>query len=121
MTTRDEFVKMVDVLEDVAGGYECGYYEKRDRDKAHGDIVVAWATLAAEVERLRSDVDALRTGVPLTAENAPRARVVETREWPGLWVPSLRSDGYWERPSGLPVTTGTLIARGATVLAWSMP
>ena len=82
---------------------------------------------AAEVERLRAEVEALRTGVPLTAENAPRASLVgykgmilEQHEFlPGKFGWALQV-GF--RPGVDPYAPAEfLVARGATVLAWRRP
>lgn len=64
----------------------------------------------AEVAQLRAAllVKQEPTGVPLTAENAPRARVVETTDGKVLRVAG------WESR-----IMDTLIHDGATVLAWS--
>lgn len=118
MTTREEFVgrlgDVVRALPDAA---------KHDAMRAVADVVAAWDTQAAEVTRLKAEVarvkDALasdgrllafasmdlkavrdeleriRTGVPLTAENV--ADAVEVEDCFG--VVSVRGgDGVWRSP-----------------------
>lgn len=107
MTTRDEFERLLQEkwLQDV-----------------REDLLAAWDAQAAEVARLRAEVEALRTGVPLTAENADRARVVEDADG-NIWHAVMP---WWRGLSGakchardfLRVVVGD---RGATVLAWRKP
>jgi hypothetical protein len=140
LVTREEFMQKVIIYSlrvcDVVGR---GAPEKV-ADDAQDDIMRAWDAQAAEVERLRAEVEGTaavvkhlkiaidvmekarieeRVGVPLTAENAPRARVVECDgdvmvasgprgRW---WVPTLCADNdSWN--------VDDVIASGATVLAW---
>lgn len=68
------------------------------------------------VAALHAEVERLRTGVPLTAENAPRARVVEC----GHCAFIRGDDGSWGC-NGWEVDVDYLLVIGATVLAWRKP
>lgn len=117
MTTREEFERLVrKVIYDP-------YMGKKEMRRAADAIIAAWDAQAAEVERLRAEVeaerDALRTGVPLTAENAPRARVVEDADG-NIWHATMP---WWRGLSGAKCHTRDFLRvvvgdRGATVLAW---
>ena len=76
-------------------------------------VADAWRAKVAEVEAER---DALRTGVPLTADNAARARVVEAG---CLWLPTIYHGRFCaSHDTSKTAEVDDLIARGATVLAW---
>ncbi len=98
MTTREDFEEMLS-------------HHARWQDNG-ASIMAAWDALAAEM-------DALRTGVPLTAENAPRARVVECKDAVWVWSHGI----VWRLPGSDHeyALTGFLVAFGATVLAWRKP
>jgi len=122
MTTREEF-------EEVLHGLLEGRYSEYA-------VMAAWDAQAAELEQLRAKVEATRAevealkgtlhaeriihsgAVPLTAENAPRARVVESIN--GEIHKHIGAD-MWTLGTGSAVSIADLIARGATVLAWVTP
>ena len=126
MTTREEFRGLV-----TAFGEACSAGHSGATRATCDALRDAWDEQAAQVERLRAEVeaerDALRTGVPLTAENAPRASLVgykgmilEQHEFlPGKFGWALQV-GF--RPGVDPYAPAEfLVARGATVLAWRRP
>ena len=69
----------------------------------------AWA----HEQSLMRELERLRTGVPLTAENADLARVVECEHCAFI----VDDDGAWWCNNWM-IDLELLIARGATVLAW---
>jgi len=85
----------------------------------------AWA----HEQSLMGELERLCTGAPLTAENAARARVVETHTSARAFVFGLPNTGggaLWRFQHGLwrtrdedvCLTTEQMVALGATVLAW---
>ena len=79
-------------------------------------VMRAWDAQAAEVDRLRDELDRLRVGVPLTAENAPEARLVECENV--FWTRIGWYADHWTRYHYPPLNTAELIERGAIVIAW---
>ena len=157
MTTREEFSEMVaDVVWSMArgGGAEAASCSDavmsawdaqaaeverlrwemcRERQDAYlankRKLDDATATLRDEVERLRAEVEAARTGVPLTQENAPWAWVVEASvsarslffDEPVIAMRALwrLERGIWStRDEDFCLTTEQMVELGATVLAW---
>jgi hypothetical protein len=86
------------------------------RDRYADAVLAAWDALAAEVVRLRAEVDALRTGDGLTRENAPRAWVAACDGM--AWIAD-RDGGWWHHNACW--RTDVMCMRGATVLAWRKP
>ena len=102
----DLVARMVDRLMELRADVE-----EHRKERAEADKLAACITVGVG----RKDAEALWVGVSLTAENAPRARVVETRNGDVL---VRRGDGpLW--PGG--PTDAEIVALGATVLAWRKP
>lgn len=149
MTTREEFERLLRQYRRlVVENLRSVDTDDRMEASAHCAVMSAWDERAAEVahvkaeastaldqatqdlEAARAQLDALRTGVTLTADNAARARVVETHTSARAFIFGLPDNGggalwrfqhgLWRTPDEpLCLTTEQIVELGATVLAWS--
>ena len=115
MTTREEFERLVD--EHASHGKPYALLDAWDRQ------ATKLKRTSAVVKRLKVAIDVMEkaraaelTGVPLTHENAPRARVVETGDGM-LWSRVHGRNNLW-RSGQCTNNDNAMFDEGATVLAW---